>query len=221
MVCHAFRKAGGRQATFVGGGALAVEVERNCSFFPNVYNEDWFYMLNAEKRLQSVATVGEVLQYPYDPTCQTGPGWRSSATCSPRAPSGCSTKGRQSRTAILRTRRDFLEERRRFIEQVRAMVGTSAAIEPGEQRRMAVALTATPAAFVASPRSCAWTTCKPGPPTRAGGSVTFKASRASRTSPGKLRSGHWRVRAGHRWPGAPVSTARYRSLRPGRVGLAL
>ena len=103
MVCHAFRKPGGRQATFVGGGALAVEVKRNCSFFPNVYNEDWFYMLNAEKRLQSVATVGEVLQYPYDPTCQTGPGWRSSATCSPRAPSGCSTKGRQSRTAILRT----------------------------------------------------------------------------------------------------------------------
>ena len=67
MVCHAFREAGGWQETFIGGGALAVEVKRNRSFFPNVYNEDWFFVLDAGKRLQSVATVGEVLQDPYDP----------------------------------------------------------------------------------------------------------------------------------------------------------
>src|SRR5215472_17786576 len=38
VVCHAFREAGGWQETFIGAGALAVDVERNCSFFPNVYN---------------------------------------------------------------------------------------------------------------------------------------------------------------------------------------
>src|SRR5262249_34217930 len=31
MVCHAFREAGGRQDTFIGGGALAVDLERNYS----------------------------------------------------------------------------------------------------------------------------------------------------------------------------------------------
>src|SRR5262249_20047774 len=36
-VCRAFREAGGRQETFIGGGALAVDVERNRSFFPNIY----------------------------------------------------------------------------------------------------------------------------------------------------------------------------------------
>src|SRR5262249_14516368 len=67
MVCHAFREAGGWQETFIGAGALAVDMERNCSFFPNVYNEDWFFVLDAEKGLRSVATVGRVLQDPYDP----------------------------------------------------------------------------------------------------------------------------------------------------------
>ncbi len=67
MVCHAFRQAGGWQETFIGGGALAVGVKGNRSFFPNVYNEDWFFVLEAGKRLQSVATVGQVLQNPYDP----------------------------------------------------------------------------------------------------------------------------------------------------------
>ena len=67
MVCHAFRDTGGWQDTFIGGGALAVGVNRNRSFFPNVYNEDWFFVLDAGKRLQPVATVGQVLQYPDDP----------------------------------------------------------------------------------------------------------------------------------------------------------
>ena len=67
VVCHAFRDAGGAQQAFIGGGALAVEVRRNCSFFPDVYNDDWFYMLNAKTGLQPVAATGRVTQQPYDP----------------------------------------------------------------------------------------------------------------------------------------------------------
>jgi hypothetical protein len=67
VVCHAFRDAGGDQGTFVGGGAMAVDVKRNRSFFPSIYNEDWFFLLDEGKWLQSVATVGEVLQYRYEP----------------------------------------------------------------------------------------------------------------------------------------------------------
>jgi len=37
VVCHAFRAGGGEQETFIGGGAMAVAVRRNRSFFPNIY----------------------------------------------------------------------------------------------------------------------------------------------------------------------------------------
>ncbi|MGA5757398.1 hypothetical protein [Nonomuraea bangladeshensis] len=68
VVCHAHRLTGGHQESFVGGGALAVAVDpgRTPSFFPNVYNEDWFYLLG-ERRLRRLAVAGQVRQRPYDP----------------------------------------------------------------------------------------------------------------------------------------------------------
>ena len=66
VVCHAHREAGGRQDTFVGGGALAVRVDRIESFFPKVYNEDWLFLLD-DVRLRSVAQLGTAYQQPYDP----------------------------------------------------------------------------------------------------------------------------------------------------------
>lgn len=66
VVCHAHRLVGGKQDSFVGGGALAVQTTRNPSFFPNIYNEDWFYLLN-DKELRKLAITGAVKQRPYDP----------------------------------------------------------------------------------------------------------------------------------------------------------
>ena len=66
-VCHAFRLIGGSQQSFIGGGALAVETLRNRSFFPDIYNEDWFYLLDPDKGLQPLAVTGTVIQRPYDP----------------------------------------------------------------------------------------------------------------------------------------------------------
>ncbi|MFI7697620.1 hypothetical protein [Nonomuraea sp. NPDC049480] len=66
VVCHAHRLSGGCQDSFVGGGALAIETTRNPSFFPNIYNEDWFYLLG-EKSLRPLAVTGTVAQRPYDP----------------------------------------------------------------------------------------------------------------------------------------------------------
>ncbi|GAA0410532.1 hypothetical protein Acor_14240 [Acrocarpospora corrugata] len=71
VVCHAYRETGGRQDSFVGGGALAVETTRNVSFFPNVYNEDWFYLLG-EKSVRPLAVTGMVKQRPYDPFDREG-----------------------------------------------------------------------------------------------------------------------------------------------------
>ena len=67
VVCHAYRQAGGRQQSFIGGGALAVQARRCTSFFPDIYNEDWFFLLDGDKWLQPTAVTGQVVQYPYDP----------------------------------------------------------------------------------------------------------------------------------------------------------
>jgi hypothetical protein len=66
VVCHAYRAAGGDQQAFIGGGALTVQLERANSFFPDIYNDDWFFLLG-DKRIQSVGVAGKVRQYPYDP----------------------------------------------------------------------------------------------------------------------------------------------------------
>jgi hypothetical protein len=67
VVCHAYRLAGGKQQSFIGAGALAAEIKRNNSFFPDIYNDDWFFLLDGDKWLQPTAVTGRVMQYPYDP----------------------------------------------------------------------------------------------------------------------------------------------------------
>ncbi|WP_143591239.1 hypothetical protein [Thermoactinospora rubra] len=66
VVCHAYRAVGGPQQSFVGGGALAVATGKDASFFPAIYNEDWFYLLEARK-LRRLGVTGKVFQAPYDP----------------------------------------------------------------------------------------------------------------------------------------------------------
>lgn len=66
VVCHANRETGATQDTFIGGGALAVPADRIDSFFPEIYNEDWFFLLG-KTMLRPVGQVGTALQQPYDP----------------------------------------------------------------------------------------------------------------------------------------------------------
>ncbi|HEX4723433.1 MAG TPA: hypothetical protein VH333_13020, partial [Pseudonocardiaceae bacterium] len=48
VVCHAHRATGGDQGTFIGGGALVVGTE-SASFFPQIYNEDWFFLIEGDR----------------------------------------------------------------------------------------------------------------------------------------------------------------------------
>lgn len=66
VVCHAYRHAGGLQDVFIGGGALAVGAESMWSFFPGIYNEDWFFLLDGDG-LRPTAVTGRVVQKPNDP----------------------------------------------------------------------------------------------------------------------------------------------------------
>jgi hypothetical protein len=67
VVCHANRDSGGRQDNFVTGAALGL----NCSdlpleFFPDIYNEDWFFFAN-RAAAGGVVSVGNVRQEDYQP----------------------------------------------------------------------------------------------------------------------------------------------------------
>lgn len=65
-VCHAFRETRGRQETFIGGGALAVSCADTTSFFPDIYNEDWFFLVTAVANKLTAAT-GTIRHQSYDP----------------------------------------------------------------------------------------------------------------------------------------------------------
>jgi hypothetical protein len=67
VACHARRLAGLPQDNFVSGSVLGV----NCddlpfSFFPDIYNEDWFFFSKAVARYK-LANVGDATQRPYRP----------------------------------------------------------------------------------------------------------------------------------------------------------
>jgi hypothetical protein len=67
VVCHAYRDAGGHQGTFVGGGAVVVPIDDETSYFPDVYNEDWLFFLNADGSLGPIGRLGSLTQGRYDP----------------------------------------------------------------------------------------------------------------------------------------------------------
>ena len=87
-------------------------MERNRSFFPNVYNEDWFFVLDAAKGLLAVATV-------------EGTFWLLD-------------QGRSASDGDLAHWREFLGKRKRFIEQVLGMVERTTGPESVERQRKAV-----------------------------------------------------------------------------------
>ena len=66
VVCHAIRDTGGVQDTFMGSGALLFGADRTSSFFPEVYNEDWFFYLT-DSGLARCAVSGLFAQARFDP----------------------------------------------------------------------------------------------------------------------------------------------------------
>jgi glycosyltransferase involved in cell wall biosynthesis len=67
VACHAFRLGGGKQDTFASAGGMGVRCERDdLPFFPNIYNEDWFFFSD-EAASRRIAKVGVSQQLEYDP----------------------------------------------------------------------------------------------------------------------------------------------------------
>ncbi|ONI67222.1 hypothetical protein BWI15_29150 [Kribbella sp. ALI-6-A] len=67
VVCHARRLAGLGQDVFVSGAVLGVNTQHPAvSFFPDVYNEDWFFFAQ-HAAARSLPKIGEARQDEYDP----------------------------------------------------------------------------------------------------------------------------------------------------------
>jgi hypothetical protein len=67
VVCHARRLAGMGQDVFVSGAVLGVNTQYpDLSFFPDVYNEDWFFFAQHAAG-RSLPKIGEVKQDEYEP----------------------------------------------------------------------------------------------------------------------------------------------------------
>jgi glycosyltransferase involved in cell wall biosynthesis len=141
VVCHAHRMAGGDQDTFVGGGALLVSPGAGSSFFPSIYNEDWFFLLN-DVRLRPVTQVGRVYQKRYDPFADPR---RARAEefgdCLAEGLFWQLDHGRRVQDAGAPFWAEFLIRRQRFIEDVITRVRRQD-LEPGERDRMIAALRA-------------------------------------------------------------------------------
>ena len=68
IVCHANRLTGGSQDVFVSGAALAVDCASDIGFFPNIYNEDWFFFFDAASKGQlgnSYLKATHLAYYPF------------------------------------------------------------------------------------------------------------------------------------------------------------
>jgi hypothetical protein len=142
VVCHAYRDAGGRQDSFIGGGALAVGEESFRSFFPNIYSEDWFFLIGENNRLRRTAVTGKALQSPYDPFSDIR---RARAEefgdCLAEGIYRLLDSGGRIQDATFKYWRGFLDSRRRFIDDVRRMVAASG-LDPVLKARRLAALTA-------------------------------------------------------------------------------
>jgi hypothetical protein len=66
VVCHANRETRGEQGKFIGSGALVIGPSAMSSFFPCIYNEDWFFLMDTHG-LRSSTYVGLAVQDKYQP----------------------------------------------------------------------------------------------------------------------------------------------------------
>jgi glycosyltransferase involved in cell wall biosynthesis len=121
VVCHAFRDAGGAQDTFIGGGALAVGRKAMTSFFPNIYNEDWFFLLD-DKGLRPTATTGRAVQKDFDPYREQRARMEELGDCLAEGLFWLLDSGLSLRDATTAHWKNFLGNRAEFITDVIEMV---------------------------------------------------------------------------------------------------
>lgn len=140
VVCHAFREAGGKQDMFIGGGALAIGTKSMTSFFPNIYNEDWFFLLD-DDGLRPTTITGKAVQKKYDPFREDRAKKEELGDSLAEGLFWLLDNGRSLRDATAEHWRGFLRDRAEFITDVIRMAeGMNG--DPDLRKRILLALKA-------------------------------------------------------------------------------
>lgn len=118
VVCHAHRAVGGVQDQFVGGGALAVSPLRTRSFFPRIYNDDWFFVIGQSVPPQ-LAVTGKMKQAAFDPFADPGRARREEfGDCLAEGLYWLLDRHRGLEGADRQYWKHFLSRRRRFLDRL-------------------------------------------------------------------------------------------------------
>jgi hypothetical protein len=67
VACHGHRETGESQDVFISGSVLAVHCTEAVAFFPEIYNEDWFFFYYAAMARRLGRHSRDAKQLPYDP----------------------------------------------------------------------------------------------------------------------------------------------------------
>jgi glycosyltransferase involved in cell wall biosynthesis len=67
VVCHARRETGNAQGVFIAGSVLAIDCDYPVSFFPEIYNEDWFFFYDDVEARRAGCSQRYAKQLRYDP----------------------------------------------------------------------------------------------------------------------------------------------------------
>jgi hypothetical protein len=67
VVCHGHRRTGGQQDVFISGSVLAVDFSEPVAFFPEIYNEDWFFFYHYAATRRLAWSGRDATQLCYDP----------------------------------------------------------------------------------------------------------------------------------------------------------
>lgn len=65
--CHAHRATRGAQDVFLSGAALAVDMQQDIGFFPDIYNEDWLFFYDDVASGQIGSSARKITQLRYEP----------------------------------------------------------------------------------------------------------------------------------------------------------
>jgi hypothetical protein len=138
VVCHVYRELGFKQDQFVGAGGLAIAPGKMKSFFPEIYNEDWLFLLGGARWLR-VAETGKMYQREFDPFADAERARSEElGDCLAEGLYWLLDEGRPFSHADVTHWRHFLRRRQRFVGELLELLER----EPGSNSDMIASLTA-------------------------------------------------------------------------------
>jgi hypothetical protein len=125
--CHAHRMTGGLQDVFISGAALAVDCQKNTSFFPNIYNEDWLFFYDEATKEKLGSSGRKVTQLPYNPFADAErAAWQEFGDVLAEGLYALLHHSMDWRYATDEYWLQFLDARRRFLEAILSRASTAA-----------------------------------------------------------------------------------------------